>query len=133
MRAMIVSRKVAVNPVARAVMMDNFRKTLRDAKIKMFMMDDGEDCSDVITNLGMTLAVVGYAAELEPDLGREFPQVRVLKGGLSALHNMQENNKWRRMDAMAVAQAVDAAEKLNKLISVDALSKAWIQLNRSDL
>ena len=130
MQAMVVKRKVAMNPVARAVMLNNLRKVLRDNRIQVYLMDDGEDCREFAVSVGMTISVIAYAYELDPAIQAEFrTEHSVAKGGLSALAQMSDSGKWRKVNATAVVRAIDAVEAINKKVSIEAISEAFVKLN----
>lgn len=127
---MVVKRKVAMNPVARAVMLNNLRKVLRDNRIQVYLMDDGEDCREFAVSVGMTISVIAYAYELDPAIQAEFrTEHSVAKGGLSALAQMSDSGKWRKVNATAVVRAIDAVEAINKKVSIEAISEAFVKLN----
>lgn len=115
----------ATNPVARAIA----RKKLNDAlvvhKIKLYMLADGESCAQFLMDLATTLAVVGMASELDPSVGADTPQVRVLLGGLSACNQLIERDKWDSNQAVAIETALDNAELLNKRVGAVYITRAW--------
>jgi hypothetical protein len=119
----VSNRNVGNNPVARAVAKQALAKALRDQKIRLYLMDEGEACAEMCEGVGMTLAVVGYASELA-GLG-ETPQNKVLRGGLSACQQMLHSGKWVKLNTVAVVNALDAAEALNHQIKADYINKAW--------
>ena len=95
----VSNRNVANNPVARAIAKQALSKALRDQKIKLYMMDDGESCADICEGIGMTLGVIGYASELA-GLG-DTPENKILRGGLSACTQLLKADKWDKTHTVA--------------------------------
>ena len=126
-----VSRNTANNLVARAVAQRAFHNALVDQKLRLYFFDEGAPCADFCEGVGSTLAVIGYASELDPNIGPDEPLVRVLKGGLSALKSMMVTDKWEKSNTVSVDVAMSAAEELNKRLGTKYVTRAWNELNRS--
>lgn len=122
------SRVVGSNPVARAVARDHLAASVTDMKIRLYLMVDGEACAEGMEAIGQTLAVIGYASELDPKIGAENVSVRVLRGGLSACQQLMLANKWDSAQARAIDVALDAAMELNMKVSSALISKAASKL-----
>jgi len=63
-----VPKNVATNPIARAVARQKLRHKIVDQKIALYLMEDGDDCVELMEGLGTTLAIIGMAAEMEPKI-----------------------------------------------------------------
>lgn len=125
-----VSKNTANNMVARAYAQEKLNLALVDQKIKLYMTEKGEDCAELMTGLGMTLAVVGLAAETDPAIGPDDTLVRVLRGGLSACQQLLNSSGHDPLHNIAISQALDAAEKLNTRVKARYINQAFISLTR---
>ncbi len=123
-----VSKQVANNPIARAVAHKKLAEAILDQKIKLYIMEAGEECADVMEGIGMTLAVIGYASEIDPAIGGDSPVVRVLRGGLSACQQMIHRDFWDIRQAPAIEVALDAAESLNRRVKSEYVNVAYNKL-----
>lgn len=128
-RKTMKKRYQVVNPVARAVARAKLHQTIVSQKIKLYLMNEGEDCGEVCEGIGMTLAVLGYAAEIDPKIGPHDSTVRILRGGLSACQSMLLTGKWAKINTVAIDVALDAAEVINQQVSPDCINKAWKALS----
>lgn len=127
-RKHVSSRDVALNPVAQAIARTKLKHAIRNQKIKMYLMDDGEACEEFCVGVGMTLALIGYAAEL--DRFNDTPEHRVLRGGLSACQQMAKTGRWEKINTTSIVQALDAAEVLRTQIKPDSINRAWHELSK---
>jgi hypothetical protein len=125
-----VSPAAGRNPVARAVAQKAMRGAVLDQKIKLYLTDEGESCTDFCSVLGMTLSVMIYAAQLDPRVKPDDLQVRIVRGGLSACSQMAEADSFSRVNIPAVERALDTAVDLNARLSPDAVNGAWAVLTR---
>ena len=124
-------RHVAANPVARAIARAKLASMLRDLKIYLYLADNGdrsEQTMETITGIGTVLAVVGHAAESDPNMDQDDPRIKILRGGLSACQQCLEAGKWYSQNAVAVESALDAAESLNKDLKPDYINQSWRKL-----
>jgi len=128
----VVSKNTAKNPVARAVARAKLHSTLMTQKIALYMMDKGSKCAELMEGLSTTLAVIGYAFEWQHRKGseadRNTPEIRVLRGGLSACHMMMDTDYYDPLNTVAIANALDAAESINKKLEADSIQRAWLAL-----
>lgn len=120
--------KLFNNPIARAVAQDKLRKILVSEKLKLYFRENGEDCSDFIEGFGMTLAVVGMAAEMDPAFGPEHLDVRILRGGLSAVESLAKTCKYDKAQTVALDRALIAAETLNAKVKSDFIIRSYLAL-----
>ena len=116
MRVRYVNKNTAMNPVARAVAQKKLADDLTTRKIKLYMMQDGEPCADLLENLALMLATIGVASELDPDVGGDDVGVRILRGGMSACQALIKTDKWDSMQAVPIERALDEAQLLNKRV-----------------
>ena len=121
----MVSKAVANNDFARKVAQEKLRLALIDQKIALYMMEDGEECVERIEGLGITLSIIGMAAEMEPKILPHDPRLRVLRGGLSACQQIINSGVYDTSQTVAICQALDEAEELNKTVSPKSLQKAF--------
>lgn len=122
---MRVSKQVAMNPIARAVARKKLASAALNQKIRLYLMEDGEPCASEMEVIGKTLAVVGYASELDPKIGGEDVRVRVLRGGLSACKQLMIADKWDSGQVVSIDKALDAALELNEKVGSNFVNKAF--------
>jgi hypothetical protein len=97
---------------------------LTTRKIKLYMMEDGEPCADLLENLALMLATIGVASELDPDIGGEDVGVRILRGGMSACQALIKTDKWDSTQAVSIERALDEAQLLNKRVHPKFIAQA---------
>jgi len=124
MRVKYVSKNTALNPVARAVAQKKLAGELLNRKLKLYMMQDGESCFQLLENVALMLAVVGVASELDPKIGGEDVGVRILRGGMSACQALINTDKWDSTQAVAIERALEEAEALNKRVHPKYIAQA---------
>ena len=124
MRVKYVNKNTAMNPVARAVAQKKLADDLTTRKIKLYMMQDGEPCADLLENLALMLATIGVASELDPDIGGDDVGVRILRGGMSACQALIKTDKWDSLQAVPIERAVDEAQLLNKRVHPKYIAQA---------
>jgi hypothetical protein len=124
MRVKYVSKNTAMNPVARAVAQKKLADDLTTRKIRLYMMQDGEPCADLLENLAVMLATIGVASELDPDVGGDDVGVRILRGGMSACQALIKTDKWDSLQAVPIERALDEAQLLNKRVHPVYIARA---------
>jgi hypothetical protein len=129
MRFRVVTGNTARNPVARAIARARVHDRLMAAKLRIYTLDEGQDDSDYLSHIQRTMIVVGTAIEAQYH-GATMPievsrDERVLRGGLSALQ--QCASRWDPAQAVAVEQAIDATERLNKVAQTAHLYDAALK------
>jgi hypothetical protein len=118
------------NPVAKAIIKQELTSQILDHKI----MQAGEPCDALMEATGVSMAMVGYAAELEAakpgsKFSREDPKLRILRGGLSACQQMLLANRWDPLQATSIAMGIDATVELVPLVSPESLAEAMRALS----
>jgi len=120
---------LAKNPVAKAVTQDMLRKALRDQKIALYLTATGDECSELMSSAGTTLAFIGFAFEWQhrhdSEDERNTPELRVLRGGLSACDQLLTSGKYDAAYTVAIANALDAGEKLMRKIERESIVRTW--------
>lgn len=123
-----VTRNAGVNRVARAITQSKLKSSVLDQKIMLYLTEDGEECIDICVGVGMTLSILGYASELDKKIAKDDLQVRILRGGLSALAQMSDTNRFDRDNLVSIDKALDAAVDLNARLNPDAVNVAWLKI-----
>lgn len=126
----ITKQDIARNPVAKAVARARTKDRLLTLRLKLYMATAGELLPGELEETAMVLALLGYAAELDPAIGPQSPQVRVVRGGLSACQQMLPVGKWDPAQAAALDSALTAAEELNTRVKAEYMLDAWEQLTK---
>lgn len=128
---LVVRDVVARNPVARAISRQRITAATRDFSIQVHLLDDGEDVRVDLSAAARVLAVACRVAALRADStqrpeARDTPALRVMTGGMSAIAQCSERGwRWRRLDAVAVDQALYEAMSLVRGASTRELRDAW--------
>lgn len=134
MRFKVVTGNTARNPVARSIARQRVHARFTAAKLRIFMLDAGVDDSAYLYGVLKTLSVIARACELQwPKKDGEHtmpPEVlldwRVLRGGCSALEGAL--TCWDPAQAVAIEQAIDRAERLNKLLKTGPVHAAGVEM-----
>lgn len=116
----------ADNPVHRAVALAKLNSVLVDAKLHLYTRDQGDECADLMEGLSVPLAVIGFAYERK--YGPGAPDLRVLRGGLSACHVMAGTNYYDKLQTTAIDSAIEAAKRLNKKLDAASIEYAMLRL-----
>ena len=127
MRVVTVSKQTAKNPVARAVAQAKLRSAITNQKICLYLMTNGEHCQGMMEGLSLTLATIGYAATLQRI---ESTDLSILKGGMSACQQLHAIGAYDPLQTVAIANALDAAERINRTITADNINAAVHILNQ---
>lgn len=121
----VVKPHVARNFVAIAVARSKLEEELVNQKIALYMLEDGEECTERLEGLGLTLSIIGKAAEIDPKILSHDPRLKILRGGLGACQQIINAGVYDTTQTVAICQALDKAEELNKKVSVNSLQKAF--------
>lgn len=123
----VVSKNVANNSVARLIAREKLKVALINQKIALYMAQPGEDCTELLEGLALTLKMIGVASEFEPKIRNDDPRLRLLRGGLSACQQLiLADGRYDPEHTVAICRALDEAEELNKHVSPKALQRAFI-------
>lgn len=125
------AKDTAKNPVARAIARAHLARMLRDHRIYLYLIPDGDKSDktlDLLEAINTTLAVIGLASEMDPKISHDDQRLKVLRGGLSASQQCLLQNRWIASNAVAIDVAFSAAESLNKDIKAEFINTAWHNL-----
>ena len=121
-----VSKHVAINPIARAIARQKLKNTLVDKKIRLYVLEDGEECFDVIDGLNRTLSLIIDAATI--DMSERFSglgsKVRSMREGQEACVKILETGKYDLEKTNVICEALDVAEETNAKIHPQSIQKA---------
>ena len=123
-----VPKRTATNPIARAVAQAKLRSVITDSKIKLYMMNKGDSCAELMEAIGYALAVIGYASDCDPSIGHDDVRVRILRGGLSACQQMLLSDSYDPLNTVSIDKALDAAEELNRVVKPEFANRAIVEL-----
>lgn len=123
------------SPVTKAIVKQHLVSEILNHKIRLYMLGSGEPCAELMEATGVSMGMVGYAAEVEAakpgsTLSQDNSRLRVLRGGLSACQQMLLANRWDPLQATAIAMGIDATVELVPLISPESLTTAIRALSR---
>ena len=98
-------RKIARNPVARAVAAQQLKKRMVDQRIQLLMLDEGVDARESILPISDAVYVMTYALELVDQ--KESTDYRKLKSAMKVLAECSERKfVWRKADAITIDNAI---------------------------
>jgi hypothetical protein len=102
----------------------NFQRQIIEVKIKMLMMEEGEDATELLSILAVVIgtpAQAGAASGLYSE-----PWVRQLHGALRAIQDMcLHGYTWQRRYAMPLNRACEIAGQDQPAVSVPVFTQAW--------
>lgn len=120
-----VRKNVGTNPVARAMARAQLRQAILDQKIQLYLLEEGAPCAVICYMIAQMLSVMIEAAELDKSVGTDNPEVRVMRGAVSACEQMIEKDKFARLNIVALEQGLEAAYALNMRLDPTAFNRAW--------
>ena len=123
-----VPRNTGKNPVAQAVARAVLRQAVTDQKIQLYLLRDGTPCQDILIPMSMLLTAFVMSAERDKNVGADTPEVKILKGALSACDQMITNNSYRQANTTALDVALDCAVTLSSRVNPDLFNAAWNEL-----
>lgn len=127
-----VSKNAANNMVARAYARQELEQALVEAKIKLYMMELGDNCAELIGGLNTTLEMLIIAGGITKNPSAEFSTwLRIMRGGQSACVQLLNARRYDPLHTTSICTALDAAEKLNKKLAPATLQRALGILSRS--
>lgn len=105
-----VSKKVGSNPVARAVAVQGMRQMTVVVRTRLYLMDEGEDCRDMMVLL--TLPANALALAFERLKETDSPDARKLKAGMKLLLEISERQfAWRKDDTVTIDNIMEILER----------------------
>jgi len=107
-----VKKQVGMNPIAQAVARESTRKAILDQKIQFYMAQEGAPCLDFCVPVWMVLRALVATAEIDPKIGTDNYEVRIIRGAISALDQMITDNSYRRVNITSLELALDCAYTL---------------------
>jgi len=120
------------SPVEAAVLRAKANKAAREhatnllhARLQMWSAVDGEDGTDLLSKLALSIGVPCVAWHDEH--GRAEPAVRLLHGALRTIQQMcLEGYRWRSANAPALDRALELASEYRSSARPDLFMQAWI-------
>lgn len=121
------------NPVAaalrRAHAAREFASQIATTRIKLYMLQAGEDATDMLAALAV---VLGTPCEAGARIhGHDAPWVRQLHGALRTVAALclQHGYRWQPEYAPAINRAIDLAVEHRPELDNDTFTEAWIEAN----
>jgi hypothetical protein len=116
------------------VKVNALESALRDQKIALYLLDEGEPCAALAEGIHGVLLVIRLAADYTAASGRgqiNRKKLQTLRAGLRALGPVLETGLWTKSLAPVVADALDAAKSLNHHIPNRWMAEAWKKLTNN--
>ena len=123
-----VKKQVGLNPIAKLVARENMRKAILDQKIQLYMREEGEECIDFCLPMWMTFSALVGAAGVDPKVGVNTYEVKIIRGAISALEQMITNNTYRRVNIISLETALDCAYALTNKVNSVLFNQEWNRL-----
>ena len=119
----IKERKVARNPVARAVASQQLKKRMVDQRIQLFMLEEGVDARNNILPISDAVFIMAYALELVKQ--EDSSDYRKLKSAMLVLVNCSERKfVWHKADTITIDNAIEICVNRWTKIPTDTLHEA---------
>lgn len=120
----VVDMQVARNPVARAIANKNLSDAVKTFQMRLYLLNDGEDCESDARAAMQVLAVVSEALFLTNK--EKTPEHQVIRGAMSCLVQMAKRGfTWRTVDAGSIDSALSRAVDLYKTLNAQTINQAW--------
>jgi hypothetical protein len=123
-----VKKQVGLNPIAQAVARENMRKTILDQKIQLYTTHEGESCVEFCVPMFTLFLALLETAKVDPKVGTDNYEVRIMRGTLSALEQMIADNSYRRMNIVSLETGLDCAQALVAKINPVLFNQEWNKL-----
>jgi hypothetical protein len=116
-------RKIARNPVARAVAAQQLKKRMVDQRIQLFMLEEGVDARSSILPISDAVFIMSYALELVKQ--EDSSDYRKLKSAMLVLVNCSERKfVWHKADTITIDNAIEICVNRWTQIPTDKLHHA---------
>jgi hypothetical protein len=121
-----VSKHAAMNPVARALAWRDLQRYAVDAKIKLFMMDEGEECEQWALPVARLFDMVLVGVEYDKAEAEYRFDCEIIAQGQKAFIIISQH-EWKFLQGWAprIAAAIDAAVRLTPKLTAKAVNYAW--------
>jgi hypothetical protein len=123
-----VKKQVGLNPIAQLMARENMRKAIVDQKIQIYMRGEGEECVDFCIPIWMTFTALVAAAKVDPKVGVNTYEVKIIRGAISALEQMITDNIYRRVNIVSLETALDCAYTLVNKVNSALFNQEWNRL-----
>jgi hypothetical protein len=123
-----VKKQVGLNPIAQLMARQTMRRAILDQKIQLYMRGEGEPCVDFCAPMQMTFCALVNAAGVDPKVGADIYEVKIIRGAISALEQMITDNSYRRVNIISLETALDCAYTLTNKINSVLFNQEWNRL-----
>jgi len=123
-----VKKQVGMNPIAQAVARENMRKSILDQKIQFYTTQEGESCVEFCIPVCMLFKALISTAQIDPKIGIDNYEVRIIRGAISALEQMIADNSYRRINIVSLEVALDCAYTLVAKVKPAMFNQEWNKL-----
>lgn len=102
-----------------------YKRNVTSARISMYMMDDGDDATEVLATLAIVIGTPCMAGH--KTLGRDTPWVRQLHGALRSIQSIcLDGYRWKKEYTATLNRAVEiATEHDNDTMNMEVFADSW--------
>jgi hypothetical protein len=122
------AKALATNPIARAIARARFRNAATTDKVRVYLMNEGDDCTEFCRSVHSTLSVIACAAQMDRRVADDDEDLLAVREGLALCEQMLADGKWQKSKAEDIEAAIDAAAALNDRVSAQAINQAFVKM-----
>lgn len=116
----VIERKAGLTDEAKIV-----KESVTTALIKLYNFEHGAPCHRDTEMMARCLCIMGRAAEMNPHIASDDYRLRTIVGGISALNDMTEKDRFDTRQILAVDTALQNAMELYDLVTVEEVTEAY--------
>ena len=94
----------------------NLRTWGLDQRIRVYMLDENEACADFIEKLAVKFAIIGQAAELDPDILKTDYRLLDIRASIPVLQDLIYSDKWLVKNVKQLDKAIESAVLLRNSV-----------------
>lgn len=127
-----VSEHAAKNPVARALAWKKLRAFTTEARVSVYLRDEGSEQREFVVNIAEYLALAQYGAAFDKiqDHDYEGTPLKVIDEAMRLLRVCSEEHFcWKKDYAATLDQALLYAQELCEVLTPLAVNRAWLAVH----
>lgn len=88
-----------------------------EQRIRAYTLEDGEACADFIENLAVKFAIIGQAAELDPNILKTDYRLLDIRKSIPMLQALIYTDEWEVKNTVQLDKTVESAVLLRNSVS----------------